>query len=34
MNIDQMQNVIGVYFKDKSLLENAVTHTSYANEHK
>ena len=34
MKIEEMQNVIGVKFNNKALLETAVTHTSYANEHK
>lgn len=33
MNIEAFQSEIGINFKDKSLLEKAVTHTSYAYEH-
>lgn len=32
MNIQKMQEKIGVYFNDERLLETALTHTSYANE--
>lgn len=33
MNIQKMQEEIGVHFNNESLLETALTHTSYANEH-
>ncbi|WP_342769477.1 ribonuclease III [Anaeroplasma bactoclasticum] len=32
-NIEEFEGVIGYTFKDKSLLETALTHSSYANEH-
>lgn len=34
MNIEQLEKSIGYKFKDKTLLETALTHTSYANEKK
>ena len=36
MNTDytQLENNIGYIFTDKDLLMNALTHTSFANEHK
>lgn len=36
MNSDysELENKIGYVFKDKELLMNALTHTSFANEHK
>ena len=34
MNPAQLQAAIGYEFKDKTLLERALTHSSYANEHK
>ena len=36
MNTDyeKLESNIGYCFKDKDLLINALTHTSYANEHK
>lgn len=36
MNLDysKLENEIGYEFRDKALLVNALTHTSYANEHK
>lgn len=33
MNIKKLQSEIGIHFKQESLLETALTHTSYANEH-
>lgn len=33
-NLQKLEDSIGYTFKNKSLLENALTHTSYANEHK
>lgn len=33
MNIERLEKNIGYNFKDKNLLKNALTHTSYANEH-
>jgi ribonuclease-3 len=33
-NYIELENNIGYIFKDKELLMNALTHTSYANEHK
>jgi ribonuclease-3 len=33
MNIERLEKNIGYSFKDKNLLKNALTHTSYANEH-
>lgn len=33
-NYEMLENVIGYSFKDKDLLVNALTHTSFANEHK
>ncbi len=32
MNIEKIENNINYYFKNKNLLETALTHTSYANE--
>lgn len=32
-NIEEFEGVIGYTFKDKSLLNTALTHSSYANEH-
>jgi ribonuclease-3 len=32
--LDKLEEEIGYSFKDKSLLKNALTHTSYAYEHK
>ena len=32
--MDDLQNKIGYYFKNKDLLREALTHSSYANEHK
>ncbi len=29
----ELENAVGYQFRDKSLLENALTHSSYANEH-
>lgn len=34
MNYSQLENSIGYEFKNKELLINALTHTSYSNEHK
>ena len=34
MNLDDFENTIGYTFKDKNLLKKALTHTSYAYEHK
>ena len=34
MNFSQIQNIIGYKFKKEKLLETALTHSSYANEHK
>ena len=31
---EKLEEAIGYHFKDKSLLELAMTHSSYANEHK
>lgn len=33
MNIEDLEKSIGYTFKDKSILKNALTHTSYAHEH-
>ncbi len=33
MNLDSLEQNIGYKFKDKDLLKNALTHTSYAYEH-
>lgn len=33
MRIDKIENIIGYAFKDKTLLERAFIHSSYANEH-
>lgn len=33
VKIEQLENILGYSFKDKSLLVTAVTHSSYANEH-
>lgn len=33
MDVTQIEKAIGYVFKDKSLLINAMTHASYANEH-
>ena len=33
MNIGDLEKSIGYTFKDKSILKNALTHTSYAHEH-
>ena len=33
-NLNDLMNIIGYKFKDISLLENALTHSSYANEKK
>lgn len=33
MDIDEFQDVIGVYFNDPDLLKQALTHRSYINEH-
>ena len=33
MNLEILENNIKYKFKDKSLLKNALTHTSYAYEH-
>ena len=32
MNLEKLENSIGYTFKNKQLLENALTHTSYAYE--
>ena len=32
--MQELENKIGYKFKDISLLEEALTHSSYANEHK
>ena len=32
-NLDELSNKIDYYFRDDSLLEKALTHSSYANEH-
>ena len=34
MNIEGLENNIGYTFSNKELLKNALTHTSYAYEHK
>ena len=34
MDTSELENKIGVNFKDKSLIEQAVTHRSYLNENK
>lgn len=34
MNATQLQAAIGYTFRDKTLLERALTHSSYANEHR
>lgn len=34
MDLSEFEQNIGYEFKDKSLLQTALTHTSYANEHK
>ena len=34
MSLDDFENTIGYTFKDKDLLKKALTHTSYAYEHK
>ena len=34
MDLSEFEKNIGCEFKDKSLLQTALTHTSYANEHK
>ena len=34
MNIEELENNIGYTFSNKELLKNALTHTSYAYEHK
>jgi len=34
MNIEQLQQAIGYQFNDETLLERALTHSSYANERK
>ena len=34
MDLSQFEQNIGYQFKDKNLLQTALTHTSYANEHK
>lgn len=34
MNIEELEKSIGYTFKDKELLKNALTHTSYAHENK
>lgn len=34
MSLEKLEKNIGYTFKNKSLLENALTHTSYANENK
>ena len=31
-SIEELESVIGYKFKDKSLLTQAITHSSYANE--
>ena len=31
---DELQNELNVHFKNKSLLYNAFTHSSYVNEHR
>ena len=33
-NLEELEKSIGYSFKNKELLRNALTHTSYANEHK
>ena len=33
MNLEQLEKEINYHFKNKGLLKNALTHTSYANEH-
>ena len=33
-NLSELEEKIEYHFKDRSLLELAVTHTSYANEHR
>ena len=32
MELEQLEKSIGYHFKNKELLKNALTHTSYANE--
>jgi ribonuclease-3 len=32
--VKEFENIIGYHFKDKKLIENAMTHSSYANENK
>ena len=34
MNLEKLEKSIGYTFKNKDLLKNALTHTSYANENK
>lgn len=34
INLDKIEKIIGVEFKNKSLLETAFTHRSYLNEHR
>jgi len=34
MNLENLEKIIGYKFKNIKLLENALSHTSYANEHK
>lgn len=31
--ISQLENILGVHFKDKNLIKSALTHRSYLNEH-
>ena len=33
MNLENLEENIGYHFKNKELLKNALTHTSYAYEH-
>ena len=33
-NINELENIIGYHFENKALLEQALTHSSFANEHK
>ena len=34
MNTEQLEQTIGYCFSDKTLLTQALSHSSYANEHK